>query len=103
MREIHELICQAALAILGVLLILCLIRAIRGPRIADRVISVNMMGTLVVIAICVLAFLMGEDYLVDIAMVYTTLSFLAVVVLSKIYVGVYREKHRQAKEAEKDA
>ena len=103
MREIYELICNAALAILGILLIFCLIRAIRGPRIADRVISVNMMGTLVVIAICVLAFLMGEDYLVDIAMVYTTLSFLAVVVLSKVYMGIYREKRRQAKEAKKDA
>lgn len=101
MREAYEFICNGALAVLGVLLIFCLIRAIRGPRITDRVISVNMMGTLVVIAICILAFLMGEDYLVDVAMVYTMLSFLAVVVLTKVYMGVYREKRRQAKEAEK--
>ena len=96
MREAYDLLYNAALVVIGVLLFACLVRAIRGPRIADRVIAVNMMGTLVVIAICVLAFLMGEDYLVDVAMVYTMLSFLAVVVLTKVYMGIYREKRRQA-------
>ena len=104
MREAYELLYNGALVIIGVLLIACLIRAIRGPRIADRVIAINMTGTLVVIVICVLAFLMGEDYLVDVAMIYTMLSFLAVVVLTKVYMGVYREKRRQAeKEANRDA
>lgn len=46
-----------------------------------------MMGTLIVITICVLAFLMNEGYLVDIAMIYTMLSFLAVVLLTKIYMA----------------
>ena len=104
MREAYELLYNAALVIIGLLLIACLIRAIRGPRIADRVIAVNMTGTMVVITICVLAFLMGEDYLVDVAMIYTMLSFLAVVVLTKIYMGVYREKRRKAEEeANRDA
>ena len=85
------------------LLLFCLIRAIRGPRIADRVISINMMGTLIVITICVLAFLMNEGYLVDIAMIYTMLSFLAVVLLTKIYMGVYREKRRRREAAENQA
>ena len=104
MREAYEMLYNAALVIIGLLLIACLIRAIRGPRIADRVIAINMTGTMVVIVICVLAFLMGEDYLVDVAMIYTMLSFLAVVVLTKVYMGVYREKRRQAeKEADRDA
>ena len=98
MREAYTLLYNIAVGVIALLLFACLIRAIRGPRIADRVIAVNMMGTLVVIAICVLAFLMGEDYLVDVAMIYTMLSFLAVVVLTKIYMGIYREKHRQKKE-----
>jgi multicomponent Na+:H+ antiporter subunit F len=62
-----------------------------------------MTGTLIVITICILSFLMNEGYLVDIAMIYTMLSFLAVVLLTKVYMGIYREKHRQeslAKEAE---
>ena len=103
MREAYELLYNAALVIIGLLLIACLIRAIRGPRIADRIIAINMTGTLVVITICVLAYLMGEDYLVDVAMIYTMLSFLAVVVLTKIYMGDYREKRRRDEEAGRHA
>ena len=82
------------------LVIACLIRAIRGPRIADRVIAANMTGTLIVIIICILSFVMNEGYLIDIAMIYTMLSFLAVVLLTKVYMGIYREKHRQEMEKE---
>ena len=67
--ELHRIVDKATVTAIGVLLLFCLIRAIRGPRIADRVISINMMGTLIVITICVLAFLMNEGYLVDIAMI----------------------------------
>ena len=70
-------------------------RAIIGPRIADRVIAINMMGTLIVIIICILSFLMHEGYLVDVALIYVMLSFLAVGLLTKIYMGVYREKRRR--------
>ena len=89
---------------IGLLMLCCLVRAIRGPRIADRVIAVNMMGTLVTILICVMAFLMAEGYLVDVAMIYTMLSFLAVVLLTKVYIGSYHaRRHTRKKEAEKDA
>ena len=105
MANLYEILYTAALVIIGVLVLACLVRAIRGPRIADRVIAANMIGTLVVITICILAFMMGEGYLVDIAMIYTMLSFLAVVLLTKVYMGIYREKRRQAemaKEGEKN-
>ena len=39
-----------------------------------------------------LALQMGEGYLVDICLIYAMISFLAVVVLTKVYTGVYREK-----------
>lgn len=103
MNNAYEILYTAALVIIGLLVIACLVRAIRGPRIADRVIAINMMGTLIVITICILSFVMNEGYLVDIAMIYTMLSFLAVVLLTKVYMGIYREKHRQEalrKEAE---
>ena len=101
MLEAYGVLYNAALVVLGILLFACLIRAIRGPRIADRVIAINMMGTLIVIIICVLSFLMSEGYLVDVAIVYTMLSFLAVVLLTKVYMGVYREKRRRAEAAAK--
>lgn len=103
MSNAYEILYTVALVVIGLLVIACLVRAIRGPRIADRVIAANMIGTLVVITICILSFVMNEGYLVDIAMIYTMLSFLAVVLLTKVYMGIYREKHRQErlkKEAE---
>lgn len=95
MDKAYSILYNGALIVIGVLLLFTLIRAIRGPRIADRIIAVNMMGTLVVITICVLAFLMHEGYLVDVAIVYTMLSFLAVVLLTKVYMGVYRQKRKE--------
>lgn len=95
MDKAYSILYNGALIVIGVLLLFALIRAIRGPRIADRIIAVNMMGTLVVITICVLAFLMSEGYLVDVAIVYTMLSFLAVVLLTKVYMGVYRQKRKE--------
>ena len=91
----------AVLIILAIMLVLCLIRAIIGPRIADRVVAVNMMGTMVMVIICVLALIMNEGYLVDICLIYAMISFLAVVVLTRVYTGVYLEaKHK--KEAQKE-
>lgn len=80
------------LVFLAVLLILCLIRSVIGPTISDRVVAVNMMGTIVMVIICILSLRMNEGYLVDICLIYAMISFLAVVVLTKVYTGVYREK-----------
>lgn len=83
---------------LAILVILCLIRAIIGPRIADRVVAVNMTGTMVIVMIAILSVLMGEEYLVDICIIYALISFLAVIVLTKVYTGVYLEKKKNAEE-----
>ena len=79
------------LIILAVMLILCLIRAIIGPRIADRLMAINMISTMVMVIIAILAVVMNEGYLIDICLIYAMISFLAVVVLTKIYTGVYLE------------
>ena len=90
------------LSVLAVMLILCLTRAVIGPRIADRLVAVNMMTTMVTVIIAILAVLKNEGYLVDICLIYAMISFLAVVVLSRIYTGVYREaKAHQMRKEEK--
>ena len=94
----------AALIVLALLVILCLIRAIIGPRIADRIVSVNMMGTMVIVIIAILTVMLGEGYLADICIIYAMISFLAVIVLTKVYMGVYMEnKAEEKKEAGKIA
>jgi multicomponent Na+:H+ antiporter subunit F len=87
-----------ALFLLAFLLFFCILRAIRGPRVADRLLSVNMAGTMTITAITILAVLLDEDYLVDISLLYAMISFLAVVVLSRIYRGVYLS-HKDAARA----
>ncbi len=91
------------LIILAIMLMLCLIRAIIGPKIADRVVSVNMMGTMIMVIIGILAVMMQEGYLADICMIYAMISFLAVIVLTKVYTGVYVENlQKQEEKAKQD-
>ncbi|MEY8267917.1 monovalent cation/H+ antiporter complex subunit F [Lachnospiraceae bacterium 64-25] len=101
--KIYQGMYIAVLVILAVMLFACLIRAVRGPRIADRIVAVNMMGTMVMVMIAVLSLLLKEGFLVDICLIYALVSFLAVTVISKVYIGVYAEKRQAVKrEAEGD-
>lgn len=98
LEQAYGFLLTGILIVLALLVMLCLVRAIIGPRIADRILSVNMMGTMVIVIIAILALMLGEGYLVDICIIYAMISFLAVIVLTKVYLGVYREK----KEAEQE-
>ncbi len=82
----------SCMVVIGILLIICLIRAILGPRMADRVVATNMIGTMTILEIAILALYMRETYLYDVCLIYAMISFLSVVVLTKIYQGAYREK-----------
>lgn len=87
----------ALLILLSIMLLVCLIRAVKGPRVADRLVAVNMMGTMVMVMISILALLLKEGYLVDICLIYAMISFLAVVVISKVYIGIYEERQHNLK------
>ena len=95
LENAYHILFLAALIFLALMLICCLIRAVRGPRIADRIVAVNMMGTMVMVMIAILALLLHEGYLVDICIIYAMISFLAVIVLTKVYMGVYRERRER--------
>ena len=93
--QAYQAVFVATLIFLAVMLILCLVRAIIGPRIADRIVSVNMMGTMVMVIIAILTVMLQEGYLADICIIYAMISFLAVIVLTKVYMGVYQEKKQK--------
>lgn len=97
--EIYHTLYITLLIILSFMLLICLIRAVKGPRIADRLMAVNMMGTMVMVMISILALMLGEGYLVDICLIYAMISFLAVVVLSKVYIGIYAEQQHRMESA----
>ena len=95
----YEYFLIGILIFLSIMLILVLIKACMGPSVADRIVCINMMGTMVMVMIAVLAILLKEGYLVDICIIYAMISFLAVVVLTKVYMGIYKERQiREQKE-----
>jgi len=92
MGDLFARLMQLALILLGLCLFVCLYRAVKGPSTADRIIAINMSGTVTIAMILFLSLLLEEGYLADIALIYAMLSFLAVVLLCRIYIGVYRTK-----------
>lgn len=97
LEQAYEYLLTGIILILAVMLLFCLLRACLGPKVADRIVAINMMGTMVMVMIAVLAVLMKEGYLVDICLIYAMISFLAVIVLTKVYMGVYLEKKEKEK------
>jgi len=91
------------LVVLIVLDFLCLIRAIRGPKVADRIVAINMISTITIGIIMVLVMMLGQGGLADVALIYALIGFLAVVVLCKVYMGIALENRDKKKEAEKNA
>lgn len=73
----------AAIAIL-VTMGLALARALLGPTVYDRILAVNMFGTKTVLLIAVVAFLSGRTDILDIALVYALINFIAVVAVLKL-------------------
>lgn len=98
LEQTYHVFFLAVLIFLAVMVVLCLIRAIIGPRIADRIVAVNMTGTMVMVIIAILALMLEEGYLVDICLIYAMISFLSVIVLTKVYLGVYRERKEKGED-----
>lgn len=86
-----------ALIILALVAFACLVRAILGPSVADRLMAVNMLGTVVIVMIAALSILLCEGYLIDICIIYAMISFLAVIVLTKVYIGTFIQKGEETK------
>lgn len=88
----YDLLFTGAELLLSLLLFACLIRCAMGPSVADRILAVNMSGTVTMALIAVLAVHLEEGYLSDVEVIYAMLSFLAVVLFTKVYMGAVREK-----------
>jgi len=99
--QMRDVFFNILLGVQGVILFLCLLRSIIGPSVTDRIVAVNMVGTNTIAIIAVLAVRLGESYLADIGLIYAMVSFLAVVLLTKVYMGAYREKKLKEAEARK--
>ncbi len=96
--QYYEYLFAAVLVVLALCTLVSLVYVIRAHLTVDRIIGINLISTVVVVMICVLAKLLGEDYLVDIAVVYVVLSFIAVLLLCRIYINLFDKKKGEGKE-----
>ncbi len=97
----HDLF-WGALVLLGLGLLAVMVYIIRARLTVDRIIGINLIGTLVAIIIAILTYLLGEDYLADVAIVYVVLSFIAVMLLCRIYINLYRRRQEEKEDESHD-
>ncbi len=63
---------------------LALVRALKGPTVYDRILAVNVFGTKTVLVVALIAYINGHDDLIDVALVYALINFIAVVAVLKL-------------------
>lgn len=91
-EQAYDLLLLGCVIVLALLIIASIVRSVLGPGISDRIIAVNMIGTMIILIIAILSVYLEENYLVDVCLIYAMISFLGVVVLCKVYTGVYLQK-----------
>lgn len=80
------------LAAFSVFILALLFRLIKGPGISDRMVAANAINTLIIASICLLSRYMQADYLLDVALIYALLGFVASALLLRILIA--RKKDR---------
>ena len=93
----YRLLFQGTLIVLAAMAIAALIRTVTGRLTVDKIIGINLISTIVVIAIMILTVLLGEDYLADVALIYVMISFVIVMLLCKIYINLFAAGSDQPK------
>ena len=71
------------ISILSVLGIVVIIRMIQGPTIWDRLLTFNQLSSKITISIVMMSIITSQSFLLDIAIVYTLLSFIGSVLIAR--------------------
>jgi multicomponent Na+:H+ antiporter subunit F len=74
-----------AITACAVCLLMALVRTAFGPTAFDRVLAVNVIGTLVILGIALHGFIMERPEFVDIALLYAILNFIGTFAVLKIF------------------
>jgi multicomponent Na+:H+ antiporter subunit F len=69
--------------------VLVIYRAIKGPRVSDRVLAVNVIGTKTVVLLALIGYIYERPHFLDTALVYALINFIATIAFLK-----YREMGR---------
>jgi len=76
-----------AVAILIIASFLCLHRIGRGPTAPDRIVAIDILGTLIVGFCAILALDTGQDFYINVAIAWALLSFIGTLALAKYLEG----------------
>lgn len=82
----YNILYMGSLIIFALLIGVMLVRSVIGPRITDRILSVNMIGTMIICCIVILSRYLDEGYLVDVALIYAMISFVSVLIYASTYI-----------------
>ena len=74
---------EAAAIIIVLAMALVLFRAIKGPRLYDRALAVNVIGAKTVVVLALIGFIYDRPYFLDIALVYALINFIATIAILK--------------------
>ena len=100
LENAYRLLNSGALIVLSILIAVMLIRSIIGPGVTDRILCINMIGTMIIASLAILASLLDEGYLLDVALIYTMISFVSVLVLASVYIPAKPKRKKFAHESD---
>lgn len=67
---------------LSLTIILCMVRVVKGPSSADRLLSINVIATKIIVLISIVSFILKETYFIDVVLVYALISYIASIVIA---------------------
>lgn len=75
-----------SIVVLGLMVILCLYRAVFGPTVMDRIVAVGVIGTKTTVILVLLGiYYKRVDMFVDISLAYALLNFIATLAAAKFF------------------
>ena len=86
LESAYQILYSAALIGFAVLIGAMVVRSIIGPRVTDRILSINMVGTMVIVSLAILSQMLDEPYLLDVSLIYTMISFITVLMLALTFI-----------------
>lgn len=78
---------EIILVILGLSILICLLRLIKGPTVFDRIVALDLISTQLIAVIGVLSMLLQTVYFLEVILVITLLVFVGTVAYAKYLQG----------------
>ncbi len=85
----HVLLFRRAFSVILISSLLCLYRIMRGPTAPDRVVAIDILGTLIVGLCALLSIPTGRTWYMDIGIAWALQSFIGTLALAKYLRGKY--------------